>query len=129
MLEDAYREAIDAFNRRDLPGCPAVFRSNFALASRRSLVGDTFCRGREAADNWWADLQDAWEHLDVEVQEVRRVAPDQTLAVIVLDGRGRGSGLEVREAHAHLVDWRDGKWLRLRYVDREEAERELKALD
>jgi ketosteroid isomerase-like protein len=129
MLEDAYREAIDAFNRRDLPGWLALIDDDFDLESRFSRVGDTFYRGREAVENWWADLQDAWEHLDVEVQEVRRVAPDQTLALVVLDGRGRGSGLEVREAHAHLVDWRDGKWLRLRYVDREEAERELKALD
>ena len=129
MLEDSYRRAIDAFNRRDLPGWLALIDDDFDLESRFSSVGNTFYRGREAVENWWADLQDAWEHLDVEIDDVRQVAPDQTLALIVLDGRGRGSGLEVREEHGHRVDWRDGKWLRLRYVDREAAERELAALD
>ena len=128
MLEETYRRAIDAFNRRDLPGWLALIDDDFDLESRFSTVGDTFYRGRAAVENWWADLQDAWEHLDVEVQEVRQVTPDQTLALIVLDGKGRGSGLEVREAHAHRVDWRNGKWLRLRYVNREAAESELAAL-
>ena len=129
MLEDAYRRAIDAFNRRDLPGWLALIDDDFDLESRFSSVSDKFYRGRAEVENWWADLQDAWEHLDVEVQEVRQVTPDQTLALIVLDGKGRGSGLEVREEHGHRVDWRDGKWLRLRYVDRDVAERELAALD
>lgn len=127
MLEDAYRQAIDAFNRRDLQGWLALIDDAFDLESRFSSVGQTSYQGRAAVENWWADLQDAWEHLDVEVQEVRQVGPDQTLALVVLDGKGRGSGLEVREEHAHRVDWRDGKWLRLRYVDREAAERELAA--
>ena len=65
----------------------------------------------------------------MEVQEVRQIAPAQTLSLIVLHGKGRGSGLEVREEHAHRVDWRNGKWLRMRYEDRETAERELAALD
>ena len=129
MLEDSYRRAIDAFNRRDLPGWLALIDDDFNLESRFSSVGNTFYRGRAAVEKWWADLQDAWEHLDVEVQEVREVTPDQTLALVVLDGKWRGSGLEVREEHAHLVDWRDGKWLRLRYVDREAAESKLAALD
>jgi ketosteroid isomerase-like protein len=129
MLEDTYRQAIDAFNRRDLPGWLAMIDDDFDLESRFSRVGDTFYRGRQAVETWWTDLEDAWEHLDVEVQVVREVAPDQTLALIVLDGRGRGSGLAVREEHAHRVDWRGGKWLRLRYEDRAEAERELAELD
>jgi len=129
MLEDTYRQAVDAFNRRDLPGWLALMDDDCDIESRFSRIGDNFFRGREAVEAWWADLEDAWEVLDVEVQQVRQVAPDQTLSLIVLEGRGRGSGLEVREAQAHRVDWRDGKWLRMRYVDRKAAERELAALD
>jgi len=127
MLEDRYRQAIEAFNRRDRSAWLALIDDDCDIESRFSRVGDTFYRGREAVENWWADLEETWEYLEVEVHEVRAVAPDQTLALIVLHGKGRGSGLEVREAHAHRVEWSDGKWLRLRYVDRDEAERELAA--
>jgi hypothetical protein len=59
---------------------------------------------------------------------VRQVGPDQTLALIHLRAKGRESGLEVREPHGHRVDWRDGRWLRLSYVEREVAERELRQI-
>jgi hypothetical protein len=35
----------------------------------------------------------------------------------------------VREPAAHRVTWRDGRWIQLRYEEREVAERELAALD
>ena len=129
MLEDTYRQAIDAFNRRDRPAWLALIDDDCDIESRFSRIDDTFFRGRAAVEAWWAGLEEAWESLEVEVDDVRAVAPDQTLALVVLHGKGRGSGLEVREAHAHRVDWRDGKWLRMRYEDRASAERELAALD
>ena len=98
------------------------------IESRFSRMHNQF-RGHAAIKRWWDDLDDAWEFLDVQPEVVRQVEPDQTLALIHLVGRGRGSGLQVREAAAHRVTWRNGRWVRLGYEEREEAERELAALD
>jgi ketosteroid isomerase-like protein len=127
MLEDAYRRAVEAFNSRDLDRWLEFMDEDVEIESRFSRMHNFF-RGQAAIKSWWEDLADAWEYLDVEPEVVRQVAPDQTLALVHLHGRGRGSGLEVREAAAHRVTWRDGRWTSLRYQDREVAERELAAL-
>ena len=127
MLEDAYRSAIVAFNTRDLDRWPGMMDRDVEIESRFSRMHEQF-RGQAEMKLWWDDLADAWEYLEVELEVVREVERGETLALVHLHGRGRGSGLEVREPAAHRVTWRDGLWRRLRYQDREEAERELAAL-
>jgi ketosteroid isomerase-like protein len=126
MLEDDYKRAIVVFNNRDLDGWLELMHEDVEIESRFSRMHNRF-RGHTAVRRWWDDLDDAWEYLDVELETVREVAPDQTLALINLHGRGRGSGLEMREPAAHRVTWRDGRWTRLQYEDRDVAERELSA--
>jgi ketosteroid isomerase-like protein len=126
-MEDGYRRALEAFNARDLDGWLAMVDEDVEIESRFSRMHNYF-RGHAAVKGWWDDLADAWEFLDVELEVVRQIGPDQTLALVHLHGRGRGSGLEVREAAAHRVTWRDGRWIRLRYEDREDAEREVAGL-
>jgi ketosteroid isomerase-like protein len=126
MLEDAYRRAVVAFNARDLDGWLALMHEDVEIESRFSRMHEQF-RGQAEMRLWWDDLADAWEFLDVEPEVVCEIEPGETLALIHLHGRGRGSGLEVREPAAHRVTWRDGLWLRLRYQDRESAEQELAA--
>jgi ketosteroid isomerase-like protein len=128
MPTEAYREGVEAFNRRDLEAWLALMDEDVEIESRFSRLGDTRFRGHQSIKRWWEDLGDAWEFLDVEVEEARDVTPDETLALIHLNGKGRGSGLVIREPAAHRVRFRDGKWVQLAYVDREEAERELAAL-
>ena len=129
MLEEGYRRAIEAFNARDLDAWIALMDEDVEIESRFSRIGNAFFRGHEMVQQWWADLADAWEYLDVQLEQVRQVGPDQTLALIHLAAKGRESGLAVREPAAHRVDWRDGRWLRLRYEDRAAAERELADLE
>ena len=125
MLADVYRQALDAFNRRDLEGWLAHVDEDVEIESRFSRLGNTRFRGHRSIRRWWDDLEDAWELLEVALEEVHEVAPDETLALIHLNARGRGSGLEVSEPAAHRVRYRNGKWLQLAYVDRDAAEREL----
>lgn len=127
MLEEAYWRTVHAFNRRDLAAWLELMDKDVDVESRFSSVGTNF-RGHAAVRRWWDDLADAWEFIEVEPELVRQVAPSQTLALLCLNAKGRESGLEVREPTAHRVDWRDGRWLRLRYVDRRAAEEELAAI-
>jgi ketosteroid isomerase-like protein len=125
MLEERYRQAVSAFNERDLDAWIGLMDEQVDIESRFSRFGQNYFRGHRAMRRWWDDLADAWELIRVEPDEVREVAPDQTLALIKLRAKGRESGVEVLEPTAHRVDWRDGRWIRLRYEDRAVAEREL----
>jgi ketosteroid isomerase-like protein len=129
MLEETYRRGVEAFNRRDLAGWLSLMDEEIEVESRFSRVGATFYRGHDQIEQWWADLAEAWDYLEVEPDVVRQVRPDQTLALIHLRAKGLESGVEVREPHAHRVDFRAGKWLRLSYEDRALAERELRGSD
>jgi len=129
MLVEIYRRAVDAFNRRELEEWIAFMDKDIEIESRFSRLGDNRFRGHRSIERWWADLGDAWDFLEVVPEDVREVAPDETLALIHLNGTGRGSGLTVSEPAAHRVRYRDGKWVQLAYVDRDEAEREIAALD
>ena len=129
MSAEVYRRGVAAFNRRDLEAWLALMDEEVEIESRFSRLGDTRFRGHRSIKRWWEDLGDAWEFLDVEIEDVRDVGPDETLALIQLNGKGRGSGLAIREPAAHRVRFRDGKWVQLAYVDREQAQRELAALD
>jgi len=125
MLTERYMQALDAFNRRDLEGWLAVVHENVEIESRFSQVHSRY-RGHPAIRRWWNDLGEAWEYIEVRAEEVHQVGDDETLALIRLEAKGRGSGLEVSEATAHRVTWLDGLWIRLDYVDRAAAERELR---
>ena len=128
MLIERYMQALNAFNARDLEGWLAIVDEDVEIESRFSTVHSRY-RGHAAIRRWWDDLGEAWESLEVEPDEVRQVAGDQTLALIQLNAKGRGSGMIVREAAAHRVTWRNDLWTRLEYEDREVAEREIAALD
>ena len=128
MLVERYMQALNAFNARDLEGWLAIVDEDVEIESRFSTVHSRY-RGHAAIRRWWDDLGEAWESLEVEPHEVHQVAEDQTLALIQLNAKGRGSGMIVREAAAHRVTWRNDLWIRLEYEDREVAEREIAALD
>ena len=125
MLEEAYRRAVKAFNDRDLDAWVEMMDPEISIESRFTQLSENYFHGHRAMKRWWDDLGDAWEYLQVEPSEVREVAPDETLALVHLSGKGRESGVVVREPTAHRVKWRAGRWTSLRYVDRADAEREL----
>jgi ketosteroid isomerase-like protein len=116
MLERFYR----TFNARDMPGILETLDPGFEFESRFARAGGTTYRGHDGVRGWFADLDDAWEYIDVELGETREVDNDRTIALITLRGRGRTSGIELNERAAHELSWRGGKLARLVYVERED---------
>jgi ketosteroid isomerase-like protein len=127
MLIERYMQALHAFNKRDLDGWLALVHEDVEIESRFSQVHSRY-RGHAAIRRWWDDLGEAWEDLRVDAEVVHEVADNETLALVQLNAKGRGSGLEVQEPAAHRVIWRNGLWVSLDYVDRAEAERELRQI-
>ena len=73
MLEDAYRSAIVAFNTRDLDRWLGMMDRDVEIESRFSRMHEQF-RGQAEMKLWWDDLEGS-----------------ETLALVHLHGRGRGS--------------------------------------
>ena len=120
---EALRRATDAFNARDLDGFLSQCDPDIELQSRFSVVGGTaHHHGHEGVRRWHQDLTDAWEYLQVELERLIEIDDETVLSLAFLHGRGRGSGVEIREPIAHLQSYRDGKLKRfLTYTNRAEA--------
>ena len=118
---ESVRAAADAFNRRDEEAFRALTADDVELVPIRAALEGTVYRGPDAVARWWAAVDDSWEDLTVEIEEVRD-AGDRVLALGRIRGRGRGSGAAIDVEAAALAEFRDGLITRWHnYTDRASA--------
>jgi ketosteroid isomerase-like protein len=86
--------ALEAFNRRDASGFSAVLAENAEIVPVRAAVEGTTYRGPDAGSLYCAAVEDAWEDLHWEVEEIRE-GDGCVLALGRIRGRGRDSGVEI----------------------------------
>jgi ketosteroid isomerase-like protein len=73
------------------------------------------------------DMQDDWREFQIELVELREVG-GRVLLVGHIEGLGRGSGVAVSSDAGFVMDFRDGRIVRVvSYSDPEEARREAGA--
>jgi ketosteroid isomerase-like protein len=79
-------------------------------------------RGREAVAAWFHSMDDVWERLSVDAEEVTELDTERVLAVIRFSGHARGSGIDVEQRVAIVCTIRDGKAVRWQiHPSRDEA--------
>jgi ketosteroid isomerase-like protein len=84
-------------------------------------VGGVY-RGYVGLRRWHQDLIDSWEQIRVETERLIDVDEHTMVLLMTLHGKGRGSGIEVRQRIAHLDAFRAGKLTRIvTYTNREAA--------
>jgi ketosteroid isomerase-like protein len=118
---DSVRAAIEAFNRRDGEAFGRLLAGDAEIVPVRAALEGTVYRGRDAAAQYCAAVEESWEQLTWELEEVRDEG-DLVLALGRIRGSGRGSraGIDVRGGW--LVHFRDGLIRSFRtYPDRAEA--------
>lgn len=119
------RTAIDAFNRRDGAAFDALLADDAEIVPARSALEGTVYRGRAAASEYCAAVDESWEDLTWELEEIRG-GPDWVLALGRIRGSGRGSGATIDARGAWLVRFRDGLISSFRtYPDRTQALRDV----
>jgi ketosteroid isomerase-like protein len=115
------RAAIEAFNRRDGEGFGAFLASEGEIVPVRAALEGTVYRGRNAATEYCAAVEESWENLTWEVEEIKD-GDRWVLALGRIQGRGRGSGAAIDAKGAWLARFRDGLVTNFRtYPDRREA--------
>jgi ketosteroid isomerase-like protein len=118
---DVVWAAMDAFNRRDGEGFGALLASDAEIVPVRAAVEGTVYRGPDAATQYCAAVEESWENLRWEIEEVRDGGA-WVLALGRIRGRGRDSGAEIDARAGWVALLRDGLVTNFQtYADRDEA--------
>ena len=121
---EAIRRAVDAYNRRDLDALLEELDPEIEWHPLlQVLLGGeaTVYRGHEGARELYRDLDEAFAESYSEQSEIRDLG-EQVVAIGRLGGRGRESGARTETTIVWLVEFRNGKAVRVReYLDPADA--------
>ena len=104
---EAMRSAMEAFNRRDGEGFGAQLADDAVIVPVRAAVEGTVYRGPDAAAQYCAAVDDSWEDLEWDVEEIRD-GGDWVLAMGRIRGEGRNSGAAIDARAGWVARFDDG---------------------
>jgi ketosteroid isomerase-like protein len=103
------RRGIDAFNRRDAETWAALGTPEAEIIPMRAAVEGTSYRGPEGAARFFAETDEIWDEISVELTESPIEVDDRTIyAQGRLRGRGHMSGVEVDMEAAWVFRFSNG---------------------
>jgi ketosteroid isomerase-like protein len=118
---EAMRTAMEAFNRRDAEGFGALLSKDAEIVPVRAALEGTVYRGPDAAAQYCTAVDESWEDLRWEIEEIRD-GGGWVLALGRIRGGGRGSGAAIDARAGWVARFRDGLVTSFHtYADRAEA--------
>jgi ketosteroid isomerase-like protein len=105
------RNAVAAFNRRDVPALAEMVTDDFQWRTWTGTVQTSVYHGAEGLASYFRD-SDVWEVLNLEVQEFRDLG-DEVLVAGEFHARGGGSGVEIHAPYYSAFFVRGGKLARV----------------
>ena len=123
---ERHRRLYAAYNAHDMEAMLACCDPSLEFHSAFARVEGGVYRGHDGWRTFIQDMRDAWGDEVRAEPEVYFDLGDQTLAYIVVSGRGSHSGAEVALPLAQAARWRDGRVVYLEsYPNRDDALRDL----
>jgi ketosteroid isomerase-like protein len=117
-----FREAVDAFNRRDKAAFIALCDPEYENLPPRDWPESAPIHGPEAIWNFFVAVQEPWEESSFEVGELIDAGNDKVVARQHAWMRGRSSGAGVTWSLWHVVTYRDCLAVRSEwFIERAEA--------
>src|SRR5438034_486554 len=115
------RAVMEAFNRRDGEGFGALLDNDAEIVPVRAALEGTVYRGPDAGNQYCAAVDESWENLGWEVEEIRD-GDDWVLALGRIRGEGRDSGVAIDARAGWVARFHDGLISTFRtYPDRADA--------
>jgi ketosteroid isomerase-like protein len=113
FLARTIRQQYEAFRRRDFevvlsshdPGVEVLMPREFGTVTGADL--DEVYRGYDGLRSLWAQWLEPWETFHFDPERLIDLG-DEILVLLTMVGRGRGSGVEVRQPVAQLYALRNG---------------------
>jgi ketosteroid isomerase-like protein len=121
---ERYREALDAWNRRDLVWILEQAAPDFEFHTAQMFPGtEPVYRGREGMVEFWTSfIEEPWALLRIDIEEMLPADENRVLAILTFTGVERGSGTEVTLKYAHLATFRGDEVTRIdAFADWEDA--------
>jgi ketosteroid isomerase-like protein len=119
-----YREALDAWNRRDLVWILEQATPDFEFHTAQLFPGiEPLYRGRQGMVEFWTTfIEEPWALFHLVVDDMVAVGDERVLALLTFTGTERDSGEEVTTPYAHLATFRGEEVARIdAYADWDEA--------
>jgi ketosteroid isomerase-like protein len=118
---DRLQMAIEAFNQREGTKFDRLLASDAEIVPVRAAIEGTTYRGDDAGSQYCAAVDDTWESLIWEVDEIREVG-EVAVALGHIRGKGRETGASIDTGSGWVAHFDDGLIIRFRtYTDRGEA--------
>jgi ketosteroid isomerase-like protein len=118
---ETLRAAMEAFNRRDGEGLGAFLANDAEIVPVRAALEGTVYRGPDAGAQYCAAVDQTWEHLAWDIEEIRD-GGDWALALGHIRGRGRDTGTPLDVRAGWVARFRDGEIAKFQtYPDRRNA--------
>ena len=121
---EAFKRGVDAYNRRDVEALVEELHPRIEWRPLLPVLlgGEAAVyRGHEGARRGIQELEEAFTELRAEPVEFRDLG-ERVVAIGNLHGRGKESGVVTESPIVWLVDFEDGKVVRIReYLDPDEA--------
>ncbi len=119
---ETFREALDAFNRRDRAAWLALCDPELENVPPRGWPESEPIRGRVAVWGFYVEGNQPWEQSPFENVEVIDAGNEKVLADMRREVRGKASGAAVAWRYWQVSTFRKGKLLRIAwFTDRAEA--------
>ena len=105
---ESVRRLMVAFNDRDLDAMAAELSDDAELLPLRAQLEGKRYRGVDGAREMFADFDEDWEELRIELDELRD-GDDEVAAVCRVRARGRASRIDLDVPMGFVWTFRDGK--------------------
>jgi ketosteroid isomerase-like protein len=112
---ETIRAGLAALNRRDLDAMLATLQPDAEMVPLRAVLEGTVYRGHDGLRRWLADMDEDWEDLRIDTDEVRSLESGVVLVVGRFHARGKSSGVTLDESAAWICEVADGKLARVRF--------------
>ena len=121
---DGFKRAFDAINRRDAEALLSELDPEvewhgailMAIGGKQAVY-----RGHPGVRKWLRDLYETLSEFQAEYPDIRDL-DDRTVAIGHFHARGTASEVEIESPHATVVEFKDGKGIRIRtFLDPNDA--------
>jgi ketosteroid isomerase-like protein len=116
------RHAFEEFNRAGIHSVLDLMHPEVEAIDLPQVVEERHRRGRAAIAAWFRSMEEIWDRLTLNAEEVTELDGERVLAVVRFSGRARSSGMEIDQRVATVFTVHEGKAVRWQvYQTRDEA--------
>jgi ketosteroid isomerase-like protein len=114
------RRAYVALAERDFETLSKLAVPDFELDITDRVLNPATYRGEKGLRQFLSEVDELWESMNMQVERLVE-RDDEVLALLFVNIKGRGSGLELQDRIAQRWTARDGKFVRMQVYSNQEA--------